>query len=156
MNRVLCVLIFAGCLSGQTSEIQTRESITSTLSSLRTAKIAPAAQTAKLVEQLRAMREGLNPSDVALTDFSRELVSNLSPQNVLKASAARMAEQIVTVFQSGGIATYRYNDALSAFETELTDAGVKDAAAHSLARRLKLFGDQIRGPQDMRLVAGSK
>jgi hypothetical protein len=62
-----------------------------------------------------------------------------------------ITQPILDVLQSQGVASYRFHEAVESFRAPLTRLKGSGALAQSAADRLFILGQEIHGPEDIKL-----
>jgi hypothetical protein len=89
------------------------------------------------------------PSRRVVLDFTDELTRALIGKRRSAENVANLGAAIVDVLRSDGVPTWKYRAFLDAARQTLVSMGVSQQGAQRVADRLRILGQQVRGPEDL-------
>lgn len=150
MRRLLCSLLFAAALSGQTAgeDKVAIGNLTSTLIGIGKADASRVNLSQRLADDMFALADpDHEPSRTVLADFADELTATLFGKELSTRSVAVLQQSIRDMLR-GSSSTF----APAAFLREiLTGAGVDAVKSQVVTRRFMAIGEEIKGPDDLEL-----
>jgi hypothetical protein len=91
------------------------------------------------------------PSRQTVSDFANEFTKALAGKQLTPEKIEPVTQAILDVLQSSGLTSYRFHAAIDRFRDSLIALNVTAAQAKSAAGRLLILGQEIRGPEDIKL-----
>jgi hypothetical protein len=89
------------------------------------------------------------PSRRVVLDFTNDLALALVVRHRTPATIAQLSQGILGVLHSDGVPTLQYRASLDRVHKSLLAMGVPGPQAQHLVDRLKILGQQVRGPEDL-------
>jgi hypothetical protein len=156
-----CFLLFTAGLCAQSTD-----KLLSDLTALTSPGASRAAVAQEITNDILALAEkDAQPSRQTVVEFADELTkalagTSLGPkvkrfplsQKPLSSPPLQMVTQaILDVLQSSSVTSYRFHDAIERFRNALIALNATSAQAKSAADRLFILGQEVRGPEDLKL-----
>jgi hypothetical protein len=163
MKSVTCcfLLLTAGLCA------QSTDKLNSDLVSLANPGASRNDVTQQVTNDILALAEkDAQPSWLTVFEFADELTKSLAARPVgpqvkplpklskpllIEPPLQRVTQAILDVLQSSGVTSYRFHDAVERFRNALIALNATAAQAKSAADRLFILGQEVRGPEDIKL-----
>jgi hypothetical protein len=144
MKRLFgCILLVSSLLSAQPENIQ------ATLLELKDAGASKSALSNRLANQMMARaKHNQTPSRPTVQRFSSDLVSALAGKDITTIRAAVLEKAIADVLRGNGSTFLPASNLRDA----LAGCGVDEPTAQSIVKRFIEIGQQVRGPDDMKVM----
>lgn len=144
MKRLFgCILLVSGWLLAQSQNMQ------ATLLELKDARASKSALSNRLTNQIMAQaKRDQTPSRPTVQRFSSDLVSALAGKDITTIRAAVLQKAIADVLRGNG-STFL---PASNLRDTLASCGVEEPTAQAIVKRFIEIGQQVRGPDDMKVL----
>lgn len=143
-SALCCLVLFPGVLAAQSTA-----RLDSDLAALANPGAPVAAIATRLTDDILALAErDARPSRQTALDFSVELTKALAGKG---ANVQGVTAAILDVLQSSGTPSYRFHTVIDSFRDALIALNVTAVQAKSAANRLMILGQEVRGPEDIKL-----
>jgi hypothetical protein len=147
MKRTFSLLLMACGLGAQSTA-----KLDADLSGLATPGAPIASIATRVTDDILALAEkDAQPSRQTTLDFSVELAKILAGKAAAQPKVQAVDAAILEVLQSSGTASYRFHAAVDHFQDALIALNVTPAEAKRAASRLTILGQEVRGPEDIKI-----
>jgi hypothetical protein len=145
-------LIGVVLLSASAASAQSTARLDSDLAALSSPNAPIAAIANRATDDILALADNdAPPSRKTTLDFSIELTKALAGKSSSPAVLKRADAAILEVLQSSGIPSARFHASLDHFRDALLALGVSPAAARDAANQLMILGQEVRGPEGIKV-----
>jgi hypothetical protein len=145
-------LLFLFVLCASAASAQSTVKLDSDLAGLAKADAPIAAIATRVTDDILALADNdARPSRKTTLDFSIALTKALAGKPVSPAGLERADSAILAVLQSSGVPSARFHASIEDFRAALVRMLVAPAAATDAANQLMILGQEVRGPEGIKL-----
>jgi hypothetical protein len=153
MKSVLCCfLLFAAGLSAQ-SPAKLDADLIALANPLANPSASRNAAAQQIADDILALTEkDAPPSRQTVVDFADALARAIPRQALTEEKTKPVTQALLNVLQSAGLTSSRFHSAIDRFRDSLIALNATAAQAKRAADRLLILGQEVRGPEDIKLL----
>jgi hypothetical protein len=141
-----CVLLAAGLSAQSTAKLD------ADLTALANPSASRNAATQQITDDILALTEkDAQPSRQTVVDFADALARAIPRQALTTEKTRPVTQALLDVLQSAGLTSSRFHSAIDRFRDSLIALNATAAQAKRAADRLLILGQEVRGPEDIKL-----
>ena len=153
MRNVLgcCVLLAAGLWAQSTAKLD--GDLVALANPLANPSASRNAGTQQIADDILALAEkDPHPSRQTVVDFADALARAIPRQALTTEKTRPVTQALLDVLQSAGLTSSRFHSAIDRFRDSLIALNATAAQAKRAADRLLILGQEVRGPEDIKLL----
>jgi hypothetical protein len=146
-SAMCCFLLFAAGLCAQSTD-----KLDADLTALTNPGATRSASAQAITDDILALApKDAQPSRRTVSDFADEFTKALAGKQLAVEKLKPVTQAILDVLQSSGVPSSRFHATIDRFRDGLIALNVTAVQAKSAAGRLLILGQEVRGPEDIKL-----